>query len=84
MEFLSQLLAKILYYLLKLLKKDISKAAQDAQVVKEEGERAGAAAKDAVSELQTPEGAKTPNPEEVPSVEKWDEFFKHRANRKRP
>lgn len=84
MEFLGQLLAKIIYYLLKLFGNDIAKSKEADKVVREEGQRAETAANDAVSELQTPEGSKVPNPEEVPSVQKWADYFKHRRNRKRP
>lgn len=51
--------------------------------IKEEGKKAEEAAVDAVSELQTPEGQSTPKPDEVPSVKKWTDYFKHRRNRKR-
>jgi len=83
MDFLGQLIAKILYYLLKLIGKDVAEAKKNAEEIQKEGARAEQGAADAVSDLQTPEGQSTPNPDEVPSVKKWTDYFKHRRNRKR-
>lgn len=78
------LLADILFYLLKKLGYAIQGEIREIKDIKDEGARATEAAKKAVSDLQTPVGQSSPNPDEVPSVEKASEYLKHRRDRKRP
>jgi hypothetical protein len=86
MNFLANLIALIIEKLLSRLGLKLKKSVKDAGEIKEEGARAEEAAEEAVSELQKPEPVvdQTKPAPEVPSVQKWSTFFKHRRNRKRP